>query len=189
MQVNINHYLKIKLVGLRAGSSKNNYFGIGSKIEVRSGDQYQMKTVTEPITYFGLGARPVADVVRIQWTNGVPQNIYFPEEQVGMQLSKFLLSSNILNYTKLNDKMSIAELLAPDSFIGKTLQELALPTDHGVNIVAIKTENFSVGEEGENIINDEINSMPGANDIVKTGDVLILSGEQRMLNKLILSTR
>ncbi|MEA1973013.1 MAG: TrkA family potassium uptake protein [Candidatus Cloacimonadota bacterium] len=114
------------------------------------------------------------------------QNIYFPEVQVGKQLSKFLLSSNVLKYTELSGDMSIAELLAPEEFVGKTLQELALPIDHGVNIVAIKTEELSVGEDGENIINNEINSMPGANDIVKSGDVLILTGEPVNLDKLIL---
>lgn len=117
------------------------------------------------------------------------QNIYFPEEQVGMQLSQFLLSNNVLNYTQLNSKISIVELLTPDDFVGKTLQELALPTDYGVNIVAIKTERFNITEDGENEIYNYLNNMPGANDVVKSGDVLILSGEQAMLNKLIASTR
>lgn len=117
------------------------------------------------------------------------QNIYFPEEQVGMQLSKFLLSSNVLNYTKLNSKISIVELLAPEDFVGKTLQELALPKEYGVNIVAIKTEKFHVSEEGENNILNYLNNMPGANDVVKAGDVLILSGEQAPLNRLIMNAK
>ncbi|MBI5915192.1 MAG: VCBS repeat-containing protein, partial [Bacteroidetes bacterium] len=32
---NLNHYLKLQLVGLRNGNSKNNHFGIGAKVEVR----------------------------------------------------------------------------------------------------------------------------------------------------------
>jgi tetratricopeptide (TPR) repeat protein len=75
---NANHYIKIQLVGLLTGSSKNNHFGIGSKIEVRSGDLYQMKVVTDPNVHFGLGSRSQADVVRIVWTNGVPQNLFTP---------------------------------------------------------------------------------------------------------------
>ena len=34
---NNNHYIKMKLVGLRAGSAKNNHFGIGAKVEMRPG--------------------------------------------------------------------------------------------------------------------------------------------------------
>ncbi len=75
---NANHYLKIKLVGLRTGSSKNNYYGIGSKLEVRAGALYQMKEITDPDVLVGIGNHARADVVRIQWTNGVSQNIFSP---------------------------------------------------------------------------------------------------------------
>jgi tetratricopeptide (TPR) repeat protein len=75
---NINHYVRMKLVGLRAGSAKNNHFGIGAKVEMRSGDLYQSLVVTEPDVHFGLGNRLKTDVIRITWTNGVPQNIFFP---------------------------------------------------------------------------------------------------------------
>ncbi|MCB0284440.1 MAG: VCBS repeat-containing protein, partial [Calditrichaeota bacterium] len=38
---NANHYLNVQLVGLRTGSGKNNYFGIGAKLEVKAGELYQ----------------------------------------------------------------------------------------------------------------------------------------------------
>ena len=76
---NNNHFIKIKLVGLRAGSTKNNHFGIGAKVEIRSGDLYQSAVVTNPNVHFGLGNRSRADVIRITWTNGVPQNIFSPD--------------------------------------------------------------------------------------------------------------
>lgn len=75
---NANHHLRVQLVGIRTGSGKNNHYGIGAKIEVRAGELYQMKTVTEPNIHFGLGNREKVDVVRILWTNGVPQNIFSP---------------------------------------------------------------------------------------------------------------
>ena len=75
---NMNHYIRMKLVGLRAGSAKNNHFGIGAKVEIRAGDLYQTMVVTDPNVHFGLGSRSRADVIRITWTNGVPQNIFFP---------------------------------------------------------------------------------------------------------------
>ncbi|MFN8255884.1 MAG: FG-GAP-like repeat-containing protein [Bacteroidales bacterium] len=75
---NANHYVKMKLVGLRAGSAKNNHFGIGAKIEMRAGDLYQSMVVTDPDIQFGIGNRKNADVIRITWTNGVPQNIFTP---------------------------------------------------------------------------------------------------------------
>ncbi len=73
------HFLKMKLVGLRTGSGKNNYYGIGAKVEVRAGNLYQSAVVTSPEVLFGLGFHTKADVIRILWTNGVPQNIFLPQ--------------------------------------------------------------------------------------------------------------
>ena len=109
---NANHYLKLQLVGVRTGSSKNNHFGIGSKVEVRAGDLYQMKVVTQPDMHFGLGDRSGADVVRILWTNGTPQNIFTPrsdqdliEEQELKGSCPFLYTWNGHGYVFVKDMM------------------------------------------------------------------------------------
>jgi hypothetical protein len=75
---NVNQFVNVALVGLRDGSGKNNYFGIGSRIELRAKDLYQMRVVDQPVVHFGLGNRVKADVLRVVWTNGVPQSYYFP---------------------------------------------------------------------------------------------------------------
>lgn len=70
--------MRVQLAALRTGSSKNNTFGIGARLELRAGELYQTRVVTDRITQFGLGTHLKADVLRVQWTNGVPQTIYFP---------------------------------------------------------------------------------------------------------------
>ncbi|MCG8467832.1 MAG: CRTAC1 family protein, partial [Gemmatimonadetes bacterium] len=75
---NANHYLQLELVGLGEGSRKNNRFGIGARVEVRAGDLYQVHTVTDPTLLIGLDGRLKADVIRVWWPNGVPQDLYFP---------------------------------------------------------------------------------------------------------------
>jgi hypothetical protein len=77
---NLNNYVNIQLLGLRTGSGKNNYFGIGSKIELRAGSLYQTRYVDSPIAHFGLGNVDSVDVVRVLWSNGVPQNHIKPEQ-------------------------------------------------------------------------------------------------------------
>ncbi len=75
---NANHYFRLDLSGLGEGSRKNNRFGIGARVEVRAGDLFQVHTVTDPTTLIGLDGRLKADVVRVYWPNGVPQDLYFP---------------------------------------------------------------------------------------------------------------
>ena len=74
-----NSWLQVKLEGVNAGNNKNNIGGIGAKVELKAGELYQMKYVTEPITHFGLGTERQADVLRVVWTNGVPQNVITPK--------------------------------------------------------------------------------------------------------------
>jgi len=86
-------------VGLRTGSGKNNVFGIGSKVEVRAAELYQTRVVTSRSTHFGLGPHLKADVVRIEWTNGVPQTIYFPGTDQDVTESEMLKGSCAFLYT------------------------------------------------------------------------------------------
>ena len=70
--------MQVQLAGLRTGSGKNNDFGIGARVEVRAADLFQTRVVTSRVTHFGLGPHLKADVVHIEWPNGVPQTVYFP---------------------------------------------------------------------------------------------------------------
>ena len=71
---NLNNYFKVRLAGLRTGSGKNNFFGIGSNIEIKSGMLYQSQYMNSSIAHFGLGDNKIVDVMRVTWSNGVPQN-------------------------------------------------------------------------------------------------------------------
>ncbi len=113
------------------------------------------------------------------------QKIYLPEELIGEQLAKTLISKNILEYINLTSGHIMAEVVAPGEFVGKSLQDLSLPTSRGVNIVAIKYNYLNVTEEGKNEIEVRINDMPGANDIIREGDILIILGPKGNVDKLI----
>ena len=77
---NLNNFIKVRLTGLRVGSGKNNYFGIGSKVELKAGGLYQIKYVDEPVIHFGIGKEVSADLIRVVWSNGVPQNRFKPQK-------------------------------------------------------------------------------------------------------------
>lgn len=116
------------------------------------------------------------------------QNTLLPEEMVGNQLAKTLISRNVLDYVNLSSGHIVVELIAPKEFVGKPLQDLALPTQRGVNVVAIKYNYLAVTDDGRNVIEKRLNDMPGANDIVNEGDVLILLGPKGNIDKLIYDT-
>ncbi|MEZ5071614.1 MAG: FG-GAP-like repeat-containing protein [Bacteroidales bacterium] len=123
---NNHHFIKMKLVGLRAGSAKNNYYGIGAKVEMRSGSLYQSKVVTGTTVHFGLGSREKAEVIRILWTNGVPQNMFFPatdqdliEEQQLKGSCPFLYAWDGDSYEFVKDVMWKSALGMPLGIMGE----------------------------------------------------------------------
>jgi cytochrome c-type biogenesis protein CcmH/NrfG len=109
---NRNLAVQVSLKGLTTGSGKNNALGLGATLTVRVGDQLQRRTVTERVTTIGLGPHLKADVVRIQWPNGVPQTIYYPgsdqdviENQVLKSSCGFLYAWNGSRYEFTTDIM------------------------------------------------------------------------------------
>jgi len=122
---NMNHYIKVQLVGLTNGNGKNNHFGIGAKLELKAGELYQMKMVTEPVVHFGIGSKEEADILRIVWTNGVPQNIISPksdqdliEEQLLKGSCPFLYTWNGEKYVFVKDMMWRSALGMPLGIMG-----------------------------------------------------------------------
>ena len=96
---NSNLAVNIELKSLGTGSGKNNAFGIGARLELRAGDIYQTRVATARTTHFGLGKHLKADVLRIEWPNGVPQTAYFPGSDQDVVEREMLKGSCAFAYT------------------------------------------------------------------------------------------
>ena len=90
---NQNNWIQVRLEGITTGNNKVNIDGFGSKLEIKVSDLYQLQYVSEQITHFGLGAYDTADVVRVVWTNGVPQNVIEPKAKQRIQEKQILKGS------------------------------------------------------------------------------------------------
>ena len=95
---NANLAVNVELKALRTGSGKNNALGIGSRLSLRAGNIYQTRMATGRVTHFGLGPHLKADVLRIEWPNGVPQTIYFPGNDQDVVEREMLKGSCALAY-------------------------------------------------------------------------------------------
>jgi Flp pilus assembly protein TadD len=71
---NRQRWLAVRLRGLKEGNGKNNLFGLGSVVELRRGAAYQFREADGEVVHFGLGKNEQPGLLRVVWTNGVPQN-------------------------------------------------------------------------------------------------------------------
>ncbi|MDY7225477.1 potassium channel family protein [Hyalangium rubrum] len=89
--------------------------------------------------------------------------VVYPEAEMGEQLARMLMHTNLLASTELPSGYALAELRVPEHAAGKSLQELRLRQTHGLNVIAIHHRG---------LLNEPI---PEA--MLNGGDVLLVAGK------------
>lgn len=96
--------------------------------------------------------------------------VVFPERDMGIRVAHQLLSPNVLNFIEISKDYSVEEVKIPDRMMEKTLRELDLRAKFNLSVIAIRHE-------------DEINISPSPDEKIDYGDVLVVIGENRDLEK------
>lgn len=94
--------------------------------------------------------------------------VVIPEQENAARLAKSLSSPNLLDYIELSEEYSIVELPAPASWIGKTLKELNVRANLGVNILAVRR-------------NGKMDVSPAADFSFQSEDVVVVLGDMKAL--------
>jgi trk system potassium uptake protein len=97
--------------------------------------------------------------------------VVLPEYEAGCSLAQMLTNPGILDRFDLGPQYSIVELKVPESFHGKTILELRLRADYGLNVLAIgQEENFDIN--------------PKPNRQFNSGEVLVVIGNTQDIDRL-----
>lgn len=96
--------------------------------------------------------------------------VVYPERDMGIRVAHQLLSPNVLNFIELSKDYSVEEIKVPDQMTDKTLRELDLRAKFNLSVIAIRREN-------------DINISPSPDKIIDQGDVLVIIGENRDLER------
>lgn len=99
--------------------------------------------------------------------------VIIPEKEIARKLVKSLVSPNVLDYLPLTENYMIFEMAPPTSFYGKTIAELQLRNLHHIEVIAIR-----------DVVTDHITMVPGADFVVKDGDVLLVIGKEKDIQKI-----
>ncbi len=110
------------------------------------------------------------------------------EEQMADQLAKTLMTPDLLEQIPLTSNHSLVEIRAPRYMIGKKLDELDIRRRYRVNVIAIKKRVPIITPEGESSFQEQINDLPGPEDIVEQDDILVVVGNDEDIERLARST-
>lgn len=98
-------------------------------------------------------------------------HVVFPEYEAGCALARSLTKPNILDRFDLDPDHSIVELIVPDEFHGKTIADLQLRNQYGLNLLA-------VSRDGKFEIN------PDSRKYLEKGTAMVVIGCNKDINRL-----
>ncbi|HHV43369.1 MAG TPA: TrkA family potassium uptake protein [Firmicutes bacterium] len=96
--------------------------------------------------------------------------VVFPERDMGVRVAQALVSVNLLDYMEIAPEYHIAETIVPPRFDNKTLGEIDLRKKYGITVLVVKR-------------GDEVNISPGGTDRLFAGDILVVIGSRKQLER------
>jgi trk system potassium uptake protein TrkA len=99
--------------------------------------------------------------------------VVFPERDEARRIAGTMESDYLLDTITLSAGISIIEIAAPSSLVGKTLGELDLRNKYGVLVLVIKE-----------MVPENVVMIPTADHVIKDSDVLMMLGKDDDLKKI-----
>lgn len=111
------------------------------------------------------------DHARIAEALGASDTV-FPEREAASNLASRIVSGKLLHYTAYGEQFGIQEMAVPDTWAGKTLQDLKLPQEYQIQVVAV-----------HDLLRDTI-TIPRPDQPLTPSDTLLIAGAPAQLEKL-----
>jgi len=106
--------------------------------------------------------------------------IVFPEQEIAGRVAHQLLDRNILEYVSLADDFVVAEVEAPADLVDRSLGEIRFRNTYGITVVAMRHRAPDEGAQDERHY-----FVPDPDDIVRSGDALLLAGRKERVEKFV----
>lgn len=97
--------------------------------------------------------------------------VIFPERDMGERVAHNLASSNILDYIQVSPDFSILEITSLKDWHNKTISELKLRNNYGINVIAIKR-------------NAEVIPSPGPDFKINNFDIVVIIGSKEDIKEI-----
>jgi trk system potassium uptake protein TrkA len=108
--------------------------------------------------------------------------ILFIEIEEGRNLANRLISPDVLDRIPISQNQTLAELVTPDSFEGKSLQKIDLMGKLNLNVISIKRLETKIDAMG-NPQKDERIIQPSASVMLQKDDVLVVIGRDEDIDR------
>lgn len=98
--------------------------------------------------------------------------VVIPEREMALRMVYNLGSASFLDYIEFSSEYGIAEISVPERWQEQTIRELNVRGKYHVNILCLKSQDGAV------------RMSPGAEDVIRTGDIMMVMGKNQDLSRL-----
>lgn len=142
---------------------------LGQRIDVSSLVSLHLRELGVPRIITKAGSDDHGKLLRLI---GVSE-VIFPERESARQLARRLSSRNVVEHLPLGDGYSVEEIAPSDAIVGRTLEEIALPTRFGVQVLGVR-----------DTLAGTVQLNPLATFRIKDSDALIVLGSNEQMARL-----
>lgn len=96
-----------------------------------------------------------------------------PEKEMGVRIAKQLVSKNIVDLIDIDKEYSMVEMLTPKKWVDKTLIELNLRDNYGLNVIGIRKKGDS-----------HLDPNPNPNEKINDDDTIFFIADHEMFTKI-----
>lgn len=100
--------------------------------------------------------------------------VIFPEGDSAKRLAANLISPDILEFIKLSTDFDIMEIAAPEQFLKKSMGDLKLRNNYGIDVLAVK-----------NPLTGAVTILPSVDYVIQPDDVFVVLGAVDSLRKML----
>jgi trk system potassium uptake protein TrkA len=114
------------------------------------------------------------------------EEIILPAQETADRLANSLMLEKVIDSFALTSEYTIVEAQSPEAFYGKSLQELDLRSKYEINVITIKKVEIKrrvLGFTKRQV--EKIIGIPNPSTIIEPGDILVLFGKQKDIEKML----
>jgi trk system potassium uptake protein TrkA len=109
--------------------------------------------------------------------------VLFIEIEEGRQLANRLISPDVLDRIPISQYQILAEVVTPQSMIGKNAHRIDTMTKLDINVISIKRKKTIIDDQG-NPRMEEIILQPSSSAVLEKEDVLVVIGSEEAIDSL-----
>ncbi|MDX1961482.1 MAG: TrkA family potassium uptake protein [Leptospiraceae bacterium] len=112
-------------------------------------------------------------------------SIFNPEERAAKNMAEMFAHANMKGSMMISEEFRIAELLVPEIFVGKTLEEVKLKEIYSLLLITIKRYKQTAGKRKEDAPTLETMGIPNNKTTFKTNDIMVVFGNHDDVEKFL----